>query len=93
VPQTVEAGLREDVAPRRLETRLGKSRDVFGGALRPHESARRSTGERSMARRPAAEPRQSRCPLLAGTAADHCPDEGARIIATTAVFHSPWLFL
>jgi hypothetical protein len=54
VPQTVEAGLREGVAPPRLETRLGKSRDVVGGALRPHESARRSTGERSMALKPAA---------------------------------------
>jgi hypothetical protein len=48
VPQTVEAGLREGVAPRRLETRLGKSRDVLGGALRLHASARRSAVERSM---------------------------------------------
>jgi hypothetical protein len=48
VLRAVEAGLRRGVATRRLETRLGKLRDVLGGAFRPPERARRSTVERSM---------------------------------------------
>ena len=35
MPQTVKAGFRGRVTPCRLGTRLGKSRDVLGGALRP----------------------------------------------------------